>query len=233
MYIHCEGCARDIKENLIRMEGVFTVELDMGKSQVRVKGVFDPPKLAEIITKRLGKHVEIVKEEAIKKEEKKEKKKDEEENNCMVINYPPPPNDQQPLQNDDDYHYQIFSDENVNSTSQSTLERNSVPLHCDRSSNRLHVVNFIYRPFMDELEYMPLLVKNNGAEFLFGNIKAEKVYRCYKERKHDQYSDSKVVLGENHYNNAGATNIPKVATEAVLSSCSLDVVKKRQKGKEK
>ncbi|KAK4852194.1 hypothetical protein QYF36_021784 [Acer negundo] len=213
MYIHCEGCARDIKENLIRMEGVFTVELDMGKSQVRVKGVFDPPKLAEIITKRLGKHVEIVKEEAIKKEEKKEKKKDEEENNCMKLS---------------------------NSTRvpsikalRSTLEQNSVPLHCDRSSNRLHVVNFIYRPFMDELEYMPLLVKNNGAEFLFGNIKAEKVYRCYKERKHDQYSDSKVVLGENHYNNAGATNIPKVATEAVLSSCSLDVVKKRQEGKEK
>ncbi|TXG56023.1 hypothetical protein EZV62_017336 [Acer yangbiense] len=116
MYIHCEGCARDIKENLIRMEGVFTVELDMDKSQVRVKGVFDPPKLAEIITKRLGKHVEIVKEEAIKTEEKKENTKDEEENNCVVINYPPPPpNDQQPLQNDDYDHCQIFSDENVSS----------------------------------------------------------------------------------------------------------------------
>ncbi|KAK4842624.1 hypothetical protein QYF36_024924 [Acer negundo] len=116
MYIHCEVCAQDIKENLIRMEGVFTVELDMDKSQVRVKGVFDPPKLAKIITKRLGKHVEIVKEEAIKKEEKKENKKDEEENNCVVINNPPPPpNDQWPLQNDDYDHCQIFSDENVNS----------------------------------------------------------------------------------------------------------------------
>ena len=91
----------------------------MGKSQVRVKGVFDPPKLAEIITKRLGKHVDIVNEEVIKRDEKKENEKEKEENNCVVINYPPPPpppDDHQPLQNDDyDHHCQIFSDENVNS----------------------------------------------------------------------------------------------------------------------
>ncbi|KAH7567895.1 hypothetical protein ACOSP7_009870 [Xanthoceras sorbifolium] len=113
----------------------------------------------------------------------------------------------------------------------STLERNSVPLHCDRSSNRLHVVNFIYRPFMlyvwDELEYMPLLVRNNGAELLFGNIKAERVYQCYKERKHDQYPDTKDVKRENHYNNARATKLHKVATEAVLHSCSLDAEKQQ------
>ncbi|TXG56020.1 hypothetical protein EZV62_017333 [Acer yangbiense] len=109
MYIHCEGCARDIKKSIVRMEGVFSVEPDMGKSQVTVKGVFDPPKLVEIITKRLGKHVEIVKEEQVKKEQRNiEFHKDREE---KYVVYNPPPH----LQNG--YGCQIFSDENINSCS--------------------------------------------------------------------------------------------------------------------
>ncbi|KAK4841758.1 hypothetical protein QYF36_009997 [Acer negundo] len=88
---------------------VFSVEPDMGKSQVTVKGVFDPPKLVEIITKRLGKHVEIVKEEQVKKEQKNiEFLKDREE---KYVVYNPPPH----LQNV--YDCQIFSDENINSCS--------------------------------------------------------------------------------------------------------------------
>ncbi|KAK2636840.1 hypothetical protein Ddye_031632 [Dipteronia dyeriana] len=108
MYMHCEGCARDIKKNIVRMEGVFSVEPDMGNSQVTVKGVFDPPKLVETIGKRLGKHAEIVKEEQVKKERSIEFRRDREEK-CVVY-YPPPH-----LQNVCDCL--IFSDENINSCS--------------------------------------------------------------------------------------------------------------------
>lgn len=80
---------------------------------------------------------------------------------------------------------------------------------------------------------MPLLVKNKGAELLFGNIKAVRVYQCYKEREHDQYPDSKDALRENHHSNARAANRSKVATEAVLCSCTLDADKNGQEGKEK
>ncbi|KAK2644155.1 hypothetical protein Ddye_019350 [Dipteronia dyeriana] len=108
MYMHCEGCVRDIKKSIVRMKGVFSVEPDMSNSQVTVKGVFDPPKLVEIIKKRLGKHVEIVKEEQVKKERNIEFQRDRKEK-CVVY-YPPPH-----LQNVCDCL--IFSDENINSCS--------------------------------------------------------------------------------------------------------------------
>ncbi|OMO62607.1 hypothetical protein CCACVL1_22724 [Corchorus capsularis] len=83
----------------------------------------------------------------------------------------------------------------------SSVGRTSLPLYCEKSSDRLHVVSLIYRPFMvvislviseselyiwDESEHMPLLVKNNAAEKMFGNIKAERVYLCYRDYKHDR-----------------------------------------------
>ncbi|KAK9188656.1 hypothetical protein WN944_020061 [Citrus x changshan-huyou] len=103
MYMHCEGCARDIKKNIARIDGVLTVEPDMSKSQVTVKGEFDPPKLAEAITKRLGKFVEIVKEEAAKS--KKNHKKDNENN---MMHYPP----QHPFNKN---FYSCLSDEAIHS----------------------------------------------------------------------------------------------------------------------
>ncbi|KAJ0038014.1 hypothetical protein Pint_23762 [Pistacia integerrima] len=113
MYMHCQGCVHDIKRNIVRMEGVLSVEADMGKSEVKVKGVFDPPKLGEKITRRLGKYVEIVKqeEEEAKKENSYNNKEDKEEN---MIYYPP----QCPWNwnnNNNVYSCQIFNDENVHS----------------------------------------------------------------------------------------------------------------------
>ncbi|KAI9097471.1 hypothetical protein K1719_025242 [Acacia pycnantha] len=65
-------------------------------------------------------------------------------------------------------------------------DQNAIPLICSKSSSRLHAVCLIYRPFMlylwDESDYMPILVKNRAAEILFGNIKAEKVYSCYRQQ---------------------------------------------------
>ncbi|MED6217855.1 hypothetical protein PIB30_021496 [Stylosanthes scabra] len=68
----------------------------------------------------------------------------------------------------------------------SESEKNATSLICSKSSSRLHTVALIYRPFMlyvwDESDYMPVIVKNNAAETLFGNIKAEKVYLSYREQ---------------------------------------------------
>ncbi|KAM6543726.1 hypothetical protein CsatB_008173 [Cannabis sativa] len=75
----------------------------------------------------------------------------------------------------------------------SRLENEAAPLYCSKSVNRLHVVDFIYRPFMlyiwDESEYTLLLVKNKAAELLFGNITAERVYSSFRERHGDQNVD--------------------------------------------
>lgn len=60
-------------------------------------------------------------------------------------------------------------------------------LYCEKSSNHVHMVGMIYRPFMlyvwDDFDSMPILVKNKAAQLLFGNIRAEKVYQSYKEQK--------------------------------------------------
>ncbi|GFP89779.1 hypothetical protein PHJA_001121700 [Phtheirospermum japonicum] len=58
------------------------------------------------------------------------------------------------------------------------VEQNTNPLYCGKSSNRLHVVGNIYRPFLlyvwDDIKYLPILVSNKAAENLFGNISAQK-----------------------------------------------------------
>ncbi|KAL3839992.1 hypothetical protein ACJIZ3_024583 [Penstemon smallii] len=75
----------------------------------------------------------------------------------------------------------------VNASLGSNVEQNSIPLYCQRSLNRLHVIDTVYRPFLlyvwDDLKYIPILVSNKAAELLFGNIAAEKVHSCYKSRQ--------------------------------------------------
>lgn len=86
----------------------------METSRVTVRGVFDPPKLVEIIKKRLGKHVEIVKQEhAEKGSQDKSNKKDTEgeKGGNIVFQYPPQYSTQHIYPN------QMFSDENVFSCS--------------------------------------------------------------------------------------------------------------------
>ncbi|XP_030527396.1 heavy metal-associated isoprenylated plant protein 8-like [Rhodamnia argentea] len=77
IFMHCEGCVRDIKKIIYQMEGVLSVKPDMARGTVAIKGAVDPPRLVEHIKKRTGKHAEIVKEEAKKDMEGKEKKKGE------------------------------------------------------------------------------------------------------------------------------------------------------------
>ncbi|XP_057486690.1 uncharacterized protein LOC130772819 [Actinidia eriantha] len=78
----------------------------------------------------------------------------------------------------------------LNNESGSTFDQSTIPLYCRKSSNYLHIISLIYRPFMlyvwDDSKYIPLLVKNKAAELLFGNIKAESVYSAYRGQKHGQ-----------------------------------------------
>ncbi|OAY58240.1 uncharacterized protein LOC110608090 isoform X1 [Manihot esculenta] len=94
------------------------------------------------------------------------------------------------------------------------FNQNSIPLYCPKSSDHLHVVSLIYRPLMlyvwDESEYLPLLIRNKAAELLFGNIKAERVYSCYRGQKTGQNCDQK-----NHC----TETIPKATGKAVVDSC--------------
>ncbi|XP_057493820.1 heavy metal-associated isoprenylated plant protein 7-like [Actinidia eriantha] len=61
VYMHCEGCAQDIKSRIHKMEGVLTVVINMSTSQVTVKGAFEPHQLVEYINKNAGKHATIMK----------------------------------------------------------------------------------------------------------------------------------------------------------------------------
>ncbi|XP_011073092.1 heavy metal-associated isoprenylated plant protein 7-like [Sesamum indicum] len=63
VYMHCEACAQEIKRRIQRMKGVESAEPDLKSSQVNVKGVFEPEKLAEYVYKRTGKHAAIIKVE--------------------------------------------------------------------------------------------------------------------------------------------------------------------------
>ncbi|GAV89447.1 HMA domain-containing protein [Cephalotus follicularis] len=79
VHMHCEACAQEIKKRIMRMKGVESAEPDLKSSEVKVKGVFDPPKLVEYVYKRTGKHAVIVKQEPEKKEEEKGSNKDSKE----------------------------------------------------------------------------------------------------------------------------------------------------------
>lgn len=75
----------------------------------------------------------------------------------------------------------------------------------------------------DELEYMPLLVRNKAAELLFGNIRAERVYHSYKEKTRVKYPHTQHVPRENHYN-PKATGVLEF-TEGVARCRSRDAEK--------
>ncbi|XP_028765196.1 heavy metal-associated isoprenylated plant protein 7-like [Neltuma alba] len=79
VHMHCEACAQEIKRRILKMKGVESAEPDLKKSEVSVKGVFDPAKLVEFVRKRTGKQAVIVKQEAAGKKEKTQEGKAEEE----------------------------------------------------------------------------------------------------------------------------------------------------------
>ncbi|GMI83461.1 HEAVY METAL ASSOCIATED PROTEIN 22 [Hibiscus trionum] len=115
MYIHCEGCANDIKTSIEKMKGILNVEADMKNSTVTITGSFDRSNIAETIRRRLKKYVEM---ETMKpkhnengKENGNDKKKGEDRKINVVLNYPPQYSSQNICPN------HIFSDENIYSCS--------------------------------------------------------------------------------------------------------------------
>ncbi|KAI7749166.1 hypothetical protein M8C21_028221 [Ambrosia artemisiifolia] len=79
MHLHCEGCAKDVKRCIHKMEGVHTVNPDMDKSLVTVKGAFDPKNLVAYINKKLGRHAEVVNTKNTNKNQKDGEQKEEHE----------------------------------------------------------------------------------------------------------------------------------------------------------
>lgn len=82
----------------------------------------------------------------------------------------------------------------------SATEQSNVPLYCSKSSNRLHKVSLIYRPFMlyvwDKTEHLPLSVKNKAAEILFGSISAGRVHECYRSQQNQKANDKSLEMME-------------------------------------
>ncbi|KAK9061703.1 hypothetical protein SSX86_018886 [Deinandra increscens subsp. villosa] len=68
----------------------------------------------------------------------------------------------------------------------SRIEQTTVPLYCQKSSNRLHIVGLIYRPLLlyvwDNSTCIPVVIKNKAAEILVGHIKAESVHSSYRKQ---------------------------------------------------
>ncbi|XP_052874194.1 heavy metal-associated isoprenylated plant protein 4 isoform X2 [Gossypium arboreum] len=58
--LHCRQCACDIKKPLMRTQGVHGVELDVGKGEIKVKGVIDVIKTHKMIEKVSKRKVEIL-----------------------------------------------------------------------------------------------------------------------------------------------------------------------------
>lgn len=77
--MHCEACAQVLQKRIRKIQGVDSVETDVGNDQVVVTGIVDPAKLADDVNKKTRKQVSIViKEEEKKEEEKKQEEKKEE-----------------------------------------------------------------------------------------------------------------------------------------------------------
>ncbi|WRX26961.1 Heavy metal-associated domain, partial [Theobroma cacao] len=126
--MHCEACAQVLQKRIRKIQGVESVETDVGNDQVIVKGVVDPTKLVDDVYKKTKKQASIVKDEEKKEEEKKEEKKEEKEgekkegeegkgeedtkSDIKRSEYYP-----SKFYSEYAYHPQIFSDENPNACS--------------------------------------------------------------------------------------------------------------------
>ncbi|KAJ8548294.1 hypothetical protein K7X08_030763 [Anisodus acutangulus] len=86
VYIHCRGCKEQVLKSLRGFDGVEEIEIDEKNHKVVVKGKkADPLKVAEILRKRTGKHVELISPISPKKKEEAKKEKKQEPKVIEVI----------------------------------------------------------------------------------------------------------------------------------------------------
>ncbi|CAI9093193.1 OLC1v1028632C1 [Oldenlandia corymbosa var. corymbosa] len=109
-YLHCEGCAISVKKTLHKMPGVHTVETDIDKNQVKVKGTIEGAKVVEFVSRREGKHAELVKTEKEKEPKKEDQPKKDKGNEDLKKFY-------SQFHPELVYAPSLFSDENPNSCS--------------------------------------------------------------------------------------------------------------------
>ncbi|KAF3778344.1 hypothetical protein EJ110_NYTH43684 [Nymphaea thermarum] len=86
MDLHCEGCARRVKNFIKKCDGVDEVKIDLNSNKITVVGMMDGLKLKEGLECKTKKKVDIISpnplpKPAEKKEEKKVEKKPEEKKN--------------------------------------------------------------------------------------------------------------------------------------------------------
>lgn len=74
---------------------------------------------------------------------------------------------------------------------------------------------------------MPVLVKNKAAETLFGNMKAENVYSCYREEMLNQNPGPKNISKENDADERLFNNM-RLSREGIPSDSSLEESKSLQ-----
>ncbi|KAJ0053268.1 hypothetical protein Pint_00005 [Pistacia integerrima] len=75
VHMHCDKCEHDLREKLLKHQGIHIVETDMKAQIVTVQGSIESDKLLSYLRKKVHKHAEIVTPKPEKIEEKKEKEK--------------------------------------------------------------------------------------------------------------------------------------------------------------
>ncbi|XP_061337136.1 heavy metal-associated isoprenylated plant protein 6-like [Gastrolobium bilobum] len=79
--LHCDGCVTKIRRIIQKYQGVDSVNLDLGKDMVIVKGTMNEKELVPYLNEKLKRKVEVVppKKDEDKKEKEKEKEKENKE----------------------------------------------------------------------------------------------------------------------------------------------------------
>ncbi|KNA08047.1 hypothetical protein SOVF_166210 [Spinacia oleracea] len=73
VHMHCEACAQLLRKRIRKIKGVESVETDVGKGEVIVKGVIgDPEVLVKYVHKKTRKQVSIIKEDHVEQDKKQD-----------------------------------------------------------------------------------------------------------------------------------------------------------------
>ncbi|XP_031380105.1 heavy metal-associated isoprenylated plant protein 9-like isoform X1 [Punica granatum] len=60
VYVHCEGCAKQLQRKILKMRGVQTVATEASSGRVTVTGTMDPNELARYVYRRTKKQAQII-----------------------------------------------------------------------------------------------------------------------------------------------------------------------------
>lgn len=58
--IHCNGCEKKLKQMLLKVQGVHSVQVDAKQGQVLITGTVDPPTIQTMLKEKLGRKAELL-----------------------------------------------------------------------------------------------------------------------------------------------------------------------------